>query len=89
MEGAIVMVLVAATKDAITFENGKSKQTNFHINRMLRINEMPAIEVHILTDGGPVIKGVGEPGLPPLAPAVQCHFCGYGQTDPKASVWYK
>ncbi len=70
VEGGIVMGLVAATKDGIRFENGKTVQTNFNNNRMLRINEMPVIEVHIIADGGPVIKGVGEPGLPPLAPAL-------------------
>jgi isoquinoline 1-oxidoreductase beta subunit len=70
VEGAVVMGIVAATKDGIIFENGSSKQTNFNNNRMLRINEMPEVEVHILADGGPVIKGVGEPGLPPLAPAL-------------------
>jgi isoquinoline 1-oxidoreductase beta subunit len=70
VEGAIVMAIVAATKDGIRFENGKSVQTNFNNYRMLRINEMPLIEVYILADGGPVIKGVGEPGLPPLAPAL-------------------
>jgi len=70
VEGAIVMGLVAAIKDGIRFEGGKSVQTNFHNNRMLRINEMPAVEVHILAEGGPVMKGVGEPGLPPVAPAL-------------------
>ncbi|GAB3944659.1 xanthine dehydrogenase family protein molybdopterin-binding subunit [Spirosoma harenae] len=70
VEGAIAMALTAATKDGITFENGKAKQTNFDANRMLRIQEMPAVEVHILAEGGPTIKGVGEPGLPPLAPAL-------------------
>ncbi|MVM39917.1 molybdopterin-dependent oxidoreductase [Spirosoma sp. HMF3257] len=70
VEGAIAMALTAATKDGITFENGRAVQKNFDANRMLRINEMPAIEVHILAEGGPTIKGVGEPGLPPLAPAL-------------------
>ncbi|WP_420147309.1 molybdopterin cofactor-binding domain-containing protein [Spirosoma sp.] len=70
VEGAIAMALTAATKDGITFENGRAKQTNFDANRMLRINEMPEVEVHILAEGGPTIKGVGEPGLPPLAPAL-------------------
>jgi isoquinoline 1-oxidoreductase beta subunit len=70
VEGAIVMGLVAAIKDGIRFEGGKSVQTNFHNNRMLRIGEMPAVEVHILAEGGPVMKGVGEPGLPPVAPAL-------------------
>jgi len=70
VEGAVVMALVAATKDAIIFENGKTRQTNFNNNRMLRINEMPLVEVDILAEGGTTIKGVGEPGLPPLAPAL-------------------
>ena len=69
-EGAIVMGIIAAVKDGIVFEKGRSIQSNFNNNRMLRINEMPAIEVYILAEGGPVIKGVGEPGLPPVAPAL-------------------
>lgn len=69
VEGAIVMALGAATKPGITLENGKVMQHNFYDNIMVRINEMPDIEVLVLTDGGK-IKGVGEPGLPPLAPAL-------------------
>ena len=70
VEGSIAMAITAATKDGITFENGQAVQANFDTNRMLRINEMPEVEVHILAEGGPTIKGVGEPGLPPLAPAL-------------------
>ena len=70
VEGGIVMGLVAATKDGITFENGRTNQSNFNNNRMLRINEMPIVEVLVLAEGGNNIKGVGEPGLPPLAPAL-------------------
>ncbi|QJW92127.1 xanthine dehydrogenase family protein molybdopterin-binding subunit [Spirosoma taeanense] len=70
IEGSVAMAITAATKDGITFENGRAKQSNFDSNRMLRINEMPVVEVHILAEGGPTIKGVGEPGLPPLAPAL-------------------
>jgi isoquinoline 1-oxidoreductase subunit beta len=70
VEGAIVMGLIAATKDGIRLEKGQSQQSNFHNYRMLRINEMPAVEIHILAAGGPKIKGVGEPGLPPVAPAL-------------------
>jgi len=66
----VVMGITAAVKDGIVFEKGKSMQTNFQNNKMLRINEMPKVEVLILADGGPVIKGVGEPGLPPVAPAL-------------------
>jgi isoquinoline 1-oxidoreductase beta subunit len=70
VEGAAVMALTAAIKNGITFEKGQSLQTNFHNNPLVRINEMPKVQVHILANGGPTIKGVGEPGLPPFAPAL-------------------
>jgi isoquinoline 1-oxidoreductase beta subunit len=70
VEGAIVMAISAAIKSGITFDKGQTMQTNFHNNPILRINEMPLVEVHIIADGGEVIKGAGEPGLPPLAPAL-------------------
>lgn len=70
MEGAIVMGITAAVKGGITFANGKTEQSNFHDNQVMRITEMPQIEVHILAEGGKNIKGVGEPGLPPVAPAL-------------------
>ena len=63
------MALGAATKPGITLENGKVMQHNFYDNLLVRINEVPQIEVHILVEGGKV-KGVGEPGLPPFAPAL-------------------
>jgi isoquinoline 1-oxidoreductase beta subunit len=69
VEGAVVMALVAATKPCITLENGQVAQHNFYDNPLIRINEVPEVEVHILT-GGEKIKGVGEPGLPPFAPAL-------------------
>ncbi|MFN8355555.1 MAG: xanthine dehydrogenase family protein molybdopterin-binding subunit [Spirosomataceae bacterium] len=70
VEGGVVMGLTAALKDGITFENGRSVQQNFDTYRMTRIDEMPIIESVILTDNQPKINGVGEPGLPPLAPAL-------------------
>ena len=70
VEGAAVMALTAAIKSGITFDKGQTVQSNFHNNQLVRINEMPKVEVHILTNGGPKIKGVGEPGLPPFAPAL-------------------
>jgi isoquinoline 1-oxidoreductase beta subunit len=69
VEGAIVMALGAAIKPGITLKDGKVMQSNFYDNPVVRINEMPEIEVFILADGGK-IKGVGEPGLPPFAPAL-------------------
>ena len=70
VEGAVVMGITAATKNGITFANGKVEQSNFHDNPILRMSEMPQVEVHILAEGGEKIKGVGEPGLPPVAPAL-------------------
>jgi len=70
VEGAATMALTAATKSAIIFKNGQSRQTNFHNYPLVRINEMPEVEVHIIAEGGAKIRGVGEPGLPPFAPAL-------------------
>jgi len=70
VEGAAVMALTAAIKGGITFDKGQTVQKNFNTNQLVRINEMPPVEVHILANGGPKIKGVGEPGLPPFAPAL-------------------
>lgn len=70
VQGAAVMALTAAIKGGITFEKGQTVQSNYHNNPLIRINEMPKVEVHILTNGGPRIKGVGEPGLPAFAPAL-------------------
>ena len=69
VEGAIVMGLGAAIKPGITLANGKVMQRNFYDNPLVRIHEVPPIEVHILAEGGKV-KGVGEPGLPAFAPAL-------------------
>ena len=70
VEGAATMALTAATKNGITFDKGRTVQSNYHNNPLVRIHEMPKVEVHILTNGGANIKGVGEPGLPPFAPAL-------------------
>jgi isoquinoline 1-oxidoreductase beta subunit len=69
VEGAIVMALGAATNPGITFDGGKVQQSNFHDTPVPRLTEVPKVEVHILAEGGK-IKGVGEPGLPPFAPAL-------------------
>lgn len=69
MESAIVYGLTAALHGKITFKDGKVEQSNFHDYPMLRMNEMPAVEVHIVPSTE-APGGVGEPGLPPAAPAV-------------------
>ncbi len=69
VEGSIVMALGAALKHATEFAQGKAVQRNYDTYKMPRINEIPEIEVHIMeNDERP--GGVGEPGLPPLAPAL-------------------
>ena len=69
MEGGIIFGLTAALKDEITLKNGRVEQDNFHNYEMLRINETPEIEVHIVpSNENPT--GVGEPGVPPVAPAL-------------------
>lgn len=68
-EGNIVMGLTAAVKDAIMFRRGRVLQSNFHNYQMIRMDEMPKVEVHIM-ENNEKPGGVGEPGLPPLAPAL-------------------
>ena len=69
MVGSIVCGLTAALYGEITIEAGRVKQSNFHDYPMLRIAEMPKVEVHIVDSGEPP-GGVGEPGVPPIAPAL-------------------
>ena len=68
-EGNIVMGLTAAIKNDITFKDGMAEQSNFHQYNVMRINEMPKTEVHII-ENQEAPSGVGEPGLPPIAPAL-------------------
>ena len=69
MEGGIIFALTAALYGEITIKEGIPQQTNFHDYQLLRINEAPQIDVHIIeSDEKPT--GVGEPGVPPLASAV-------------------
>ncbi len=69
MEGGIGYGLSAALHDAITLNEGRVEQSNFGDYAVLRINEMPKVEVHIVAStANPT--GVGEPGVPPIAPAV-------------------
>jgi isoquinoline 1-oxidoreductase beta subunit len=69
MEGGIIFGLTAALKTEITLKDGRVQQENFHDYQMLRIFESPEIEVHIVPSSeNPT--GVGEPGVPPVAPAL-------------------
>jgi isoquinoline 1-oxidoreductase beta subunit len=69
MEGGIGFGLSPALMSEITLNDGQVVQSNFHDYQVLRINQMPAIEVHIVPSAE-APTGVGEPGTPPIAPAV-------------------
>ena len=70
MESAIAYGLTAALYGDITLASGKVQQSNFHDYPMLRMGEMPAIEVALINGDHQHLGGGGEPGLPPIAPAV-------------------
>lgn len=69
MEGGIGYGLSAALAEQVTLEGGKVVQSNFHDYTPLRIADMPKVEVHIVQSTAKP-TGVGEPGVPPIAPAV-------------------
>jgi isoquinoline 1-oxidoreductase beta subunit len=69
LEGGMGYGLSAALYGAIDLENGRVTQSNFDDYRVLRINEMPPIEVHIV-ESSEKPSGIGEPGVPTIAPAI-------------------
>ncbi len=69
IESAMVFGLSAALYGRITFKDGRVEQGNFDSYPVLRMNEMPKVEVHIVPSGEKP-GGIGEPGLPALTPAV-------------------
>ena len=73
LEGAVIMGLSLALTGEITFKDGRAQQDNFHMYRVMRMNEAPReIRVHLVpaTDWSVPLGGVGEPGVPPIAPAL-------------------
>jgi isoquinoline 1-oxidoreductase beta subunit len=73
LEGAVVMGVSLATLGEITFKNGRAEQSNFHTYPLTRIAHSPReIRVHLVpaSDWATPLGGVGEPGLPPIAPAL-------------------
>ena len=69
VESAIVYGLTAALKSGITVAEGRVRESNFNDYAMLRIDEMPEVEVQIVPSSEEP-TGIGEPGLPPVAAAV-------------------
>jgi isoquinoline 1-oxidoreductase beta subunit len=73
LEGAAIMGVSLATLGEITFKNGRAQQDNFHMYQVTRMAEAPReIRIHLLpaADWSMPLGGVGEPGLPPIAPAL-------------------
>ena len=69
MESGITFGLSAALYGEITLKNGRVQQGNFHDYPLVRLQDMPEVDVHIV-DSSEAPGGVGEPGVPPIAPAV-------------------
>ena len=69
IEGSIAFGLSAALHEQVTFRDGRPEQANFNTYPLLRMGEMPTVEVHILPSTE-APGGIGEPATPPLAPAV-------------------
>jgi isoquinoline 1-oxidoreductase subunit beta len=69
VESGIVYGLSAALWGEITLESGRVRQTNFNDYRVLRLSEMPPLDIHIIASAA-VPGGLGETGVPPVAPAL-------------------
>ncbi len=69
MESGVAFGLTAALKNQITVKDGQIEQSNFHDFKLLRMNEMPEVEVHIIPSDQPPL-GVGESAVALVAPAV-------------------
>jgi isoquinoline 1-oxidoreductase beta subunit len=69
IQGGIIFGVTAALYGEITLKNGRVEQTNFDTYQMLRMNEAPTIEVHVVKSGEPP-GGIGEPGTSAIVPAI-------------------
>ena len=70
VQSAAIMALgTTMLGHAISFKDGVVEQGNYHQFAQVRMSEVPKIAVHIVSSNDPP-KGMGEPGLPPLAPAL-------------------
>ena len=74
MESGIVYGLSAALHGEIGIEAGRVRQSNFHDYPVLRINEMPVVDT-VIVNSGEALGGGGEPGTPPVAPALANAIC--------------
>jgi isoquinoline 1-oxidoreductase beta subunit len=73
IQGGVINALSTALKEEVRFANGGVKSANFNDYGILRMSEVPDIEVHIVK-GNEMMGGIGEPGVPATAPAVANAF---------------
>ncbi|MCQ3830391.1 xanthine dehydrogenase family protein molybdopterin-binding subunit [Microbulbifer elongatus] len=79
MEGAMIFGLSLALMGEVTMQNGAVENSNFHDYPLLRIQQCPELHVHLLSSDEPP-AGVGEPGVPPVAPSItNAIFAACGQ----------
>ncbi len=79
MQGGIAHGLSATLWGEMKFTNGAAAVTNFNNHRVLRLDEMPQVDVEIVTSGES-LGGIGEPGVPPVAPAIaNAYFSATGR----------
>src|SRR2546426_2634231 len=82
MESGIAFGLSAALHSALHIKDGRVQESNYHDYRVLRMNEMPVVEVHIVPSTEKP-GGIGEVGVPPIAPAVANAVAGVEGARPR------
>jgi isoquinoline 1-oxidoreductase beta subunit len=70
IESGVIYGMTAALSGEITIKNGAVEQSNFDTYEMVRMADAPVIETHLVLSGGGKWGGIGEPGTPPIAPAL-------------------
>jgi len=70
IESGVIYGLTAALSGEITIRNGAVEQGNFDTYEMVRLADAPRIETYLALSGGAKWGGIGEPGTPPVAPAL-------------------
>jgi isoquinoline 1-oxidoreductase subunit beta len=74
MQSGIAFGLTAALKAQTTLKDGRVQESNFHDYPLLRMDEMPQVEVYIV-ESDQLPSGIGEMGVPPVAPAIANAVC--------------
>jgi isoquinoline 1-oxidoreductase subunit beta len=87
IEGGVTFGLSAALREAITIESGRTVQTSLAEYGPLRMRDAPRVEVHVVKTNEPP-GGIGEPGVPPVAPAVaNAVFAATGKRLRRLPLW--